>query len=85
MAYRRRGDYSDFAPENLTTSPILGFVGDQPPKVGGRAREHLATNVGKPRLRLGIGEDCIDLLVELSTISAGLFFGAPTPNHVVAS
>ena len=34
-------------------------------KVGGREREHVATQVGKPRLDLGIGKARVDLLVEL--------------------
>src|SRR5258707_4776113 len=46
-------------------APFLGFVGDQLFKVGGREREHGATEVGKPRLDLGIGEASVDLLVEL--------------------
>src|SRR5262245_38957090 len=46
-------------------APFLRFVGDELAKVGGREREHVATQVGKPRLHLGIGEGRIDLLVEL--------------------
>jgi hypothetical protein len=49
-------------PDHL--APFLGFVGDQPAKVGGREREHVATQVGKPRLDLGVGEAGIDFLVE---------------------
>src|SRR5258708_14747852 len=45
--------------------PFLGFVGDELAKVGGRERERVATQVGKPRLDLGIGEASVDLLVEL--------------------
>jgi hypothetical protein len=45
--------------------PLLGFVGDQFFKIGGREREYVATQVGKPRLDLGVGEPGIDLLVEL--------------------
>src|SRR5215475_15610999 len=46
-------------------APFLGFVGDQLPKVGGREREHSATEIGKPRLDLGFGKASVDLLVEL--------------------
>jgi hypothetical protein len=46
-------------------APLLGFVGDEFAKVSGREREHVATQVGKPRLDLGIGEASVDLLVEL--------------------
>ena len=31
-------------------APLLAFFGDQPSKVAGREREHVATQVGKPRL-----------------------------------
>src|SRR5262245_39441128 len=45
--------------------PLLGVVGDELAKVGGREREHVATEVGKPRLDLGVGKASVDLLVEL--------------------
>src|SRR5262249_962011 len=45
--------------------PLLGFLCDQPSKVGGREREHVATHVGKPRLEPGIGKASVDLPVEL--------------------
>src|SRR5262245_57245414 len=50
-------------PDDL--APFLGFVGDQLFKVDGREREHGATEIGKPRLELGIGEASVDLRVEL--------------------
>ena len=40
-------------------APFLGFVGDQFRKFGGREREHVATQVGKPRLDLGVGETTV--------------------------
>jgi len=46
-------------------APLLGFLGDELAGVGGQEREHVATQVGKARLDLGIGEARIDLLVEL--------------------
>src|SRR5262249_43405166 len=46
-------------------TPFLGFVGDELGEVRGREREHGTTEVGKPRLHLGIGEAGVDLLVEL--------------------
>src|SRR5262245_1564024 len=45
--------------------PFHGFSSDKPAKVGGREREHVATQVGKPRLDFGIGEARVDLPVEL--------------------
>src|SRR5262249_58720171 len=50
-------------PDHL--APFLGFVGDQLAKIGRREREHVAAQVGKPRLELGIGKASVDLLVEL--------------------
>src|SRR5215471_10290400 len=46
-------------------APFLRFVGDELAKVGGRQRECVAAQVGKPRLELGIGKASVDLLVEL--------------------
>jgi hypothetical protein len=43
--------------------PLLGFVGDQLAKVGGRAGEQHAQII-EPRLCLWIGEARVDLLVE---------------------
>ena len=64
-------------PDHL--APLLGLVGDEPSKVGGRARKYAAAEIGKPRLHLGISERSVDPPVELSTISVGVFLGAPTP------
>jgi len=50
-------------PDHL--GPLLGFRGDELAEVGRREREHVATQVGKPRLDLGIGEARVDLPVEL--------------------
>src|SRR5262245_65918077 len=44
--------------------PLLGFAGEETAEVGGWAGQHRSTHVGQPRLRLGVGEDCIDLHVE---------------------
>src|SRR5262249_3899306 len=60
-------------------APFLGFFGDQFPKFSGREREHVATQVGKARLDLGIGEAGVGSLLGLLMISAGGFLGAPTP------
>ena len=46
-------------------APLLRFVGDELGEVGGRARKHSATKVGKPHVHFGIGEARVDLLVEL--------------------
>src|SRR5262245_4923773 len=50
-------------PDDL--APFLRFVGDELAKVSGREREHVATQVGKPRAHRRIGEAGIDCLIEL--------------------
>src|SRR6476660_7921350 len=49
-------------PDHLT--PLLGFIGDELPEVGGRTRKYRAALVGKQLLELGIGERVVDLPVE---------------------
>src|SRR5262249_25485532 len=44
--------------------PLLGLIKNQLAEVGGRTGNHCAPEVGKSRLHLGVGEACIDLLVE---------------------
>ena len=68
-------------PDHL--APLLGFVGDELAEVGGRKREHVATQFGKPRLHLGIGEAGVDFPVELFDDLGGRVLGAPTPNQGV--
>src|SRR5215510_15997092 len=43
-------------------APLLGFVSDELCEVGGRERECVAAQVGKPRFELGIGKASVDLL-----------------------
>ena len=45
-------------------SPLLGVVGDELAKVGGREREHDPTQVGKPCVELAVGEARVALFVE---------------------
>src|SRR5712675_2440434 len=46
-------------------APFFGFLRDQLAELGGRARERLAADGGKPRLHSGVGDRRIDFLVEL--------------------
>src|SRR5262249_11148169 len=46
-------------------APLLCFAGDELAKVGWRVCEHVATQIRKPRLHLGIGQGRVDLRVEL--------------------
>src|SRR5262245_26797124 len=46
-------------------APLLCLVGDKLAEVGGRPDERRATQIGEPRLDLMIGENGVDLLVEL--------------------
>jgi len=54
-------------------------------KVGRRARKHSRTQVGEPRLHLGIAKAALTSLLSLSIISSGVFLGTPMPCHEVAS
>src|SRR5262245_5054587 len=45
--------------------PLLGVIGDELGEVGGRARKHRATKVGKARLHLRIVESRVNFLIEL--------------------
>src|SRR5262245_4323449 len=45
--------------------PFFSVFGDESPELSGRTRKCPTTQFSKPRLDLGIGEACIDLLVEL--------------------
>src|SRR5262249_40062747 len=49
-------------PDHL--APLLGFIGDELAEIDGRAYERRAAEFGEPRLDLGIGEACVDLMVE---------------------
>src|SRR6516165_5818165 len=66
-------------------APLLGFVGDKFSKVGGRHRHRRAAQIGYPRLHRGIREPALISLLSVSMISAGVFLGAPRPNHPLAS
>jgi hypothetical protein len=61
-------------------APLLGFIGDEVAEVGGRARNHRAAQVGKPRLDLGVGERGVDFLVELVDDLGGRFLGCADAN-----
>ena len=66
-------------------APFLGFVGHQLAEVGGGARKQNRADLGEPRLRLRIGQDSLTALLSLSTISAGVPFGAARPYQALAS
>jgi hypothetical protein len=50
-------------PDHL--GPFLGFIGDEFAKLGRRACNRRAPQVGEPRLDLGVGDARVDFLVEL--------------------
>ena len=50
-------------PDHL--GPLFLVIYDELSEVGGRAGNHRATEIGEPRLHLGIGERRIDFLIEL--------------------
>ena len=50
-------------PDHL--APLLGFVGDELAKVGGRTDKRRGSHVGNARLHFGVGKGSVDLFVEL--------------------
>ena len=61
-------------------APFLGFVGDELAEVGGRAaRAPSPPRSASRAFILGSARAALISLLSLSTISAGVFFGAPTP------
>ena len=44
--------------------PLLGFLRDEPAEIGGRADERRVAELGQLRLDPGIGEACVDLVIE---------------------
>src|SRR6516162_11666267 len=59
--------------------PLLGFVGDEVAKFGGRHRHWLEAKANKARLCQGIGKDGIDLLAEpLDNFARSIFWHADT-------
>ena len=65
--------------------PLIGFVGDELAKVGGRASDHRAAEVGEPRFNFGSARPALISLLSFSMMSAGVFLGAPTPKNALAS
>src|SRR5262249_46777103 len=49
-------------PDHL--APFLGLLGDELAEISGAHRHRHGTEIGEPRLDLGIGKSSIDLLVE---------------------
>ena len=73
-------------PANLTTLAHFSVSSAMSlPKSAGEPGKRRAAQVGKPRLHLGVGEAALISLLSLSTISAGVFLGAPMPYHALAS
>jgi hypothetical protein len=54
-------------------------------KVGGRAGDHRAAHVGKPRHDLGIGESRVYFLIELVDDLGGCVLGRTDANTKLAS
>src|SRR5215472_12288930 len=48
-------------PDHL--GPFLGFVGVELTEIGGREREHVATEIGNPRLHIGVGKASHAILI----------------------
>ena len=80
------GDQSGLAPENLTTlahfsvSSAMSF-----PKSAGEPASIVPPISATAALILGSARPALISLWSLSMISAGMFFGAPTPNQRLVS
>src|SRR5262245_22905273 len=59
--------------------PLLGFVRDELAEFGGQHRHRLAAQIGEPRLDRGSARPALIASLSLSTISADVFLGTPTP------
>src|SRR5262249_26159755 len=71
---------------HLHLGPFLNVLGDELAELGGRTCKRRVAKVCKPRLHRGIGKNgALISLLSFSTISGGVFFGAPIPSHVLAS
>ena len=57
--------------------PFLGFVGDELPEVGGRTGSTVPPRSASRALILGSARPALISLLSFSTISAGVFLGAP--------
>src|SRR5262245_35314948 len=55
--------------------PLLRFLSDELPEIGGCTGKHRAAQVGKPRSHLGIGEARIDLRIEFVDDLGGRVLG----------
>src|SRR6516165_11407803 len=69
-----RGSVRPDARELDHLGPLLGFVSDELSEFGRRHRHRHAPKLGEPRLKLGVGEDGIDLSVELLDDLSGRVF-----------
>ena len=59
--------------------PLLCFIGDEITELGGRTCKRRASEVGKPRFDLGIGEGLVDRPVELIDDFGGCILGHTDP------
>jgi hypothetical protein len=78
-------DQSGFVPELDYFGPLLGFFRDALSVLAGRQRKHSAAKLGKACLDRRVGEARMISWLSLSTISVGVFLGAPTPCQPVPS
>jgi len=65
--------------------PLLRFRFNERAELRGRHRHRRAAKIDQAALELRISEGRVDSLFSFSTTAAGVLFGAPIPNHAVAS
>src|SRR5262245_57468633 len=75
-----RRDHSALMPANLTTLPHFSVSSAMNlPKSAGEPDNAVPPRSARRALNLGSARAALISLLSLSTISAGVFFGAPTP------
>src|SRR5262249_56422912 len=81
-----RPHQSALAPENLTTLPHFSVSSAMSfPKSAGELKSGVPPRSASLAFILGSARAALISLLSLSTISVGVFFGAPIPTHPVAS
>src|SRR5262249_58727047 len=83
---RSRVDHSALMPANLITFAHFSVSSAMSrPKSVGEPTSPMPPTLASRALILGSESAALISVLSLSMISSGVFFGAPTPNHVLAS
>jgi len=66
-------------------TPLFGFVGKQPPVIGGRAADRVAAQLASRSFNVGSAKAALISLFNLPMIWGGVFAGALMPIQAAAS